>query len=105
MKANRSAASWCSDVTPATETIETISRHACFGGVVSFHQHQSTATNCAMKFAVFTPPQAARGKVPVLTYLAGLTSTEETFMMKGGAQRVAAELGLMLIAPDTSSRG
>jgi S-formylglutathione hydrolase len=58
-----------------------------------------------MKFAVFAPPQAARAKVPVLTYLAGLTCTEETFMMKAGAQAVAAELGLMLIAPDTSPRG
>jgi S-formylglutathione hydrolase len=58
-----------------------------------------------MRFAVFTPPQAAQGRVPVLYYLAGLTCTEETFMIKAGAQRVAAELGLMLVAPDTSPRG
>jgi S-formylglutathione hydrolase len=58
-----------------------------------------------MKLAVYLPPQAAAGKVPALVYLAGLTCTEETFMMKAGAQRVAAELGLALIAPDTSPRG
>lgn len=58
-----------------------------------------------MKFAVFTPPQALHHKVPVLYYLAGLTCTEETFMIKAGAQRLAAELGLMLVAPDTSPRG
>ena len=58
-----------------------------------------------MRFAVFVPPQAARAKVPVLTWLSGLTCTEETFMIKAGAQRVAAELGLMLVAPDTSPRG
>jgi S-formylglutathione hydrolase len=58
-----------------------------------------------MKFAVYTPPQAERGKVPVLYYLAGLTCTEETFQIKAGAQRRAAELGLMLVSPDTSPRG
>jgi S-formylglutathione hydrolase len=58
-----------------------------------------------MKFAVFTPPQAERGPVPVLYYLAGLTCTEETFMIKAGAQRRAAELGLMLVSSDTSPRG
>lgn len=58
-----------------------------------------------MRFAVFLPPQAANGRVPVLYYLAGLTCTEETFMIKAGAQRVAAELGLAIVAPDTSPRG
>jgi S-formylglutathione hydrolase len=58
-----------------------------------------------MRFAVFTPPQAQKGRVPLLYYLAGLTCTEETFMIKAGAQRIAAELGLMLVAPDTSPRG
>ena len=57
-----------------------------------------------MQFAVYTPPQAAHGKVPVLYYLAGLTCTQETFPIKAGAQRVASELGLMLVAPDTSPR-
>jgi S-formylglutathione hydrolase len=58
-----------------------------------------------MRFAVYTPPAAQAGPVPVLYYLAGLTCTEETFMIKAGAQRIAAELGLMLVAPDTSPRG
>lgn len=57
-----------------------------------------------MTFAVYTPPQAARGKVPVLLYLAGLTCTPETFTIKAGAQRLASELGLALVAPDTSPR-
>jgi S-formylglutathione hydrolase len=58
-----------------------------------------------MRFSVFLPPQAESARVPVLYYLAGLTCTEETFMIKAGAQRIAAELGLMLVAPDTSPRG
>ena len=58
-----------------------------------------------MRFAVYRPPQGQAGAVPVLTYLAGLTCTEETFMIKAGAQRLAAEAGLMLVAPDTSPRG
>jgi S-formylglutathione hydrolase len=86
-------------------TLETLSRHRCCGGTVSFHRHPATTTRCAMRFAVFTPPQAEHGPVPVLTYLAGLTCTEETFMTKAGALALAAELGLMLVAPDTSPRG
>jgi S-formylglutathione hydrolase len=85
--------------------IETLSRHRSFGGAVGFYRHAATATACTMRFAVFTPPAAERGPVPVLYYLAGLTCTEETFMIKAGAQRLAAELGLMLVAPDTSPRG
>jgi len=84
---------------------ETLSRHKCFDGYMGFYKHQSSSTSCAMRFAVFTPPQAERGKVPVLYYLAGLTCTEETFMIKAGAQRVAAELGLMVVTMDTSPRG
>lgn len=86
-------------------TLETLSKHPSFDGTVGFYRHQSVETKCAMRFAVFVPPQAKAGPVPVLTYLAGLTCTEETFMAKGGAQRVAAELGIMLVAPDTSPRG
>jgi S-formylglutathione hydrolase len=84
---------------------EVVSQHRCFNGTVGFYKHQAGSTACAMKFAVFTPPQAQSGRVPVLYYLAGLTCTEETFMIKAGAQRVAAELGIMLVAPDTSPRG
>jgi len=86
-------------------TLETLSSAACFGGTQTFHRHASTATATPMRFAVYTPPQAARGPVPVLWFLAGLTCTEENFTVKAGAQRAASELGLMLIAPDTSPRG
>ncbi len=85
--------------------METISEHRSFGGTVGFYRHVSAVNHCDMRFSVFVPPQAGSGKVPVLTWLSGLTCTEETFMIKGGAQRLAAELGLMLVAPDTSPRG
>jgi len=85
--------------------LETLSQHRCFDGVVGFYRHDAAETACKMKFSVFVPPQAQKGRVPVLYYLAGLTCTEETFMIKAGAQRVAAELGMMLVAPDTSPRG
>jgi S-formylglutathione hydrolase len=86
-------------------SIETISETSCFGGTMGFYSHPSIVNNCAMRFAVFVPPQAAEGSVPVLTFLSGLTCTEENFMVKSGAQRVAAELGIMLVSPDTSPRG
>jgi S-formylglutathione hydrolase len=89
----------------ASAAFEVISQHRSFGGVVGFYRHDAATTACSMRFSVFTPPQAEKGRVPVLYYLAGLTCTEETFMMKAGAHRIAAELGLMLIAPDTSPRG
>jgi len=85
--------------------IETISEQMCFGGWMGFYRHDSVATKTPMRFAVYRPPQAAERPVPVLYYLAGLTCTEETFMIKAGAQRLAAEHGLMLVAPDTSPRG
>ena len=88
-----------------TAAPETLARHGAFGGAVSFHRHDAAETGCPMRFAVYLPPQAERRPVPVLWYLAGLTCTEETFMIKSGAQRVAAELGLALVAPDTSPRG
>ncbi|MYM27666.1 S-formylglutathione hydrolase [Duganella sp. CY15W] len=85
--------------------LEMVSEHACYGGVQRFYRHESREIGLPMRFSVFIPPQAAQGRVPALFYLAGLTCTEETFMVKAGAQRMAAELGLMLIAPDTSPRG
>ena len=85
--------------------IETRSEQRCFGGTMGFYGHASESTGTAMRFAVFVPPQAASRRVPALYYLAGLTCTEETFMIKAGAQRLAAELGLMLVACDTSPRG
>jgi S-formylglutathione hydrolase len=87
-------------------TMELLSEHACFGGVQRFYRHASAGIGLPMKFSVYLPPQAGDGaKVPALLFLAGLTCTEETFMMKAGAQRLAAQLGVALIAPDTSPRG
>ena len=83
----------------------TLSEHACFGGVQRFYLHESSEIGGPMKFGVFVPPQAKLGPVPVLFYLAGLTCNEETFAIKAGAQRHAAEHGLMLVSPDTSPRG
>lgn len=85
-------------------TLNLISEHACFGGSMRFYSHESRECRTEMRFSVFVPPQAEKDPVPVLYYLAGLTCTEETFMIKAGAQRLAAELGLMLVAPDTSPR-
>ena len=85
--------------------LETIEAHACHGGTHGFYSHDSEACGTQMRFSVYQPPRASDGPVPVLYYLAGLTSTEETFAIKGGAQRYAAEHGLMLVAPDTSPRG
>ncbi|MDO9132507.1 S-formylglutathione hydrolase [Hydrogenophaga sp.] len=84
--------------------IETLSEHRCFGGVQGFYRHASTEIGLPMKFGVYLPPQAAQGPVPVLFFLAGLTCNEETFAIKAGAQRVAAELGLAIVTPDTSPR-
>ncbi|MDH5273618.1 MAG: S-formylglutathione hydrolase [Gammaproteobacteria bacterium] len=81
-----------------------LSEHACWSGTQRFFQHDSSECAGPMRLAVYEPPQAKAGPVPVLYYLAGLTCTEETFPIKAGAQRLAAEHGLMLVAPDTSPR-
>jgi len=88
-----------------TEALELISEHRCFDGTQRFYRHDSRAVGLPMRFSVFIPPAAQRGRVPVLFFLAGLTGTEETFMIKAGAQRLAAAHGIMLVAPDTSPRG
>ena len=82
-----------------------VSSWSSFGGTLSVHDHDSEACACTMRFAVFTPPQAKDGPVPVLWYLSGLTCNWSNVMEKSGLQRMAAELGLMVIAPDTSPRG
>ena len=81
-----------------------IAEHACFGGAQRFYSHPSAEIGLRMRFSVYLPPQAAASgaRVPALLYLAGLTCTEETFMIKAGAQQFAAQHGLALIAPDTS---
>lgn len=85
-------------------TLETISEHRCFGGLQGFYRHQSAVIGLPMRFAVYQPPQSQGRQVPVLFYLAGLTCTEETFAIKAGAQRAAAQCGLMLVTCDTSPR-
>ena len=84
--------------------IETVSEQRCHGGTQGVYRHASTATGGDMRFSVFVPPAAASAKRPVLYFLAGLTCTEDTFSIKAGAQRLAAGLGLILVAPDTSPR-
>jgi S-formylglutathione hydrolase len=84
--------------------VELVSKHKSFNGTQYFYKHQSSSTGLPMTFSVYEPPQAKTRKVPVLFYLAGLTCTDETFMIKGGAQRYAAEHGIMLVSPDTSPR-
>lgn len=87
--------------------LELVSEHGCFGGVQRFYRHASSTIGLPMRFSVFLPPAALAGvggPRPALIYLAGLTCTEETFMIKGGAQRLAAQLGLILVSPDTSPR-
>lgn len=86
-------------------SITTRSEHRAFDGVQGFYEHESAACSGPMRFAVYQPPAARRGEsVPVLYYLAGLTCTEETFVIKAGAQRVAAALDLMIVTCDTSPR-
>lgn len=88
-------------------SLQLLSEHACFGGVQRFYQHDSAAIGLPMKLGVYLPPQVlvAGATVPVLFYLAGLTCTEETFAIKAGAQRFAAEHGIAIVTPDTSPRG
>ena len=85
--------------------LDIVSRSRSFGGAQLICRHVSVETGTAMRFAAFVPPQAEQGPVPVVWFLSGLTCTEENFTVKAGAQRAAADLGLMLIAPDTSPRG
>ena len=85
--------------------MELVSSTATFGGEIRRLKHRSGACDCDMTFGVFLPPQAQQRPVPALLWLSGLTCTDENFMIKAGAQRVAAELGLAIVFPDTSPRG
>ena len=85
-------------------TIKIISEQRCFGGIQGTYQHLSDSTGGSMRFAVYQPPQRKRETFPVLYFLAGLTCTQDTFAIKAGAQRYAAQLGVMLVMPDTSPR-
>jgi S-formylglutathione hydrolase len=90
-----------------TETTPTlVSQTLAFGGRQARYRHRSAVLNCEMVFAVFLPPQASpENPVPVVYWLSGLTCTDENFVQKAGAQRLAAELGVAIVAPDTSPRG
>ena len=87
--------------------MERVERHACFGGWQEVWQHRSDVLGCDMRFAVYLPPQAEgeHEALPVLYWLSGLTCNEQNFITKAGAQRYAAEHGIVIVAPDTSPRG
>jgi len=85
--------------------MQRIEHRACSGGWQDVYQHRSEVLDCEMKLAVYLPPQAATQKLPVLYWLSGLTCNEQNFITKAGAQRYAAEHGIILVAPDTSPRG
>lgn len=86
--------------------LENLSCQKLFGGWHKRYRHHSSTLNCAMTFSIYLPPQVEQGeKLPVLYWLSGLSCTDETFMQKAGAQRLAAELGIIIVAPDTSPRG
>ena len=85
--------------------LKEVSSVKCFGGLQKVFEHESSELKCRMRFGVYLPPQTESEKVPVLYWLSGLTCTEQNFVTKAGAQRVAASLGLALVAPDTSPRG
>ncbi|WP_027853795.1 S-formylglutathione hydrolase [Marinobacterium litorale] len=89
-----------SDTTP-----ELIASNKCFDGWLKRYKHQSSSTGTEMIFAIYLPPQAQSQSVPVLYWLSGLTCTDENFMQKAGAQRLASELGIAIVCPDTSPRG
>ena len=88
-----------------SDTLNAVSRNRCFGGMQGVYTHAAETTHCSMRFGVFMPPQAQSARVPVLYWLSGLTCTEDNFIVKAGAQRVAAELGVAIVVPDTSPRG
>ncbi|WP_114325508.1 S-formylglutathione hydrolase [Candidatus Colwellia aromaticivorans] len=87
-------------------TIENLSVNKSFGGWHKQYSHYAKTVNCDMRFAIYLPPQTSNGKkIPVLYWLSGLTCTDENFMQKAGALRIAAELGIAIVTPDTSPRG
>jgi S-formylglutathione hydrolase len=86
-------------------TLEEVAANRCFGGWHRRYRHRSASLHCDMVFAVYLPPQAASATVPALYWLSGLTCNDENFMQKAGAMRVAAALGMAIVAPDTSPRG
>ena len=86
-------------------TYSLIEAHHCFGGIQSVYAHWSNETQSEMRFGIYLPPAAQTKSVPVLYWLSGLTCSEQNFITKAGAQRIAAELGIAIVTPDTSPRG
>jgi S-formylglutathione hydrolase len=86
-------------------SLERIEHRACFGGWQDVYRHRSSVLDCDMQFAVYLPPAAANRALPALYWLSGLTCNEQNFITKAGAQRYAAEQGVVLVVPDTSPRG
>jgi S-formylglutathione hydrolase len=82
-----------------------IETHRCYDGYLSVWQHESTALKCNMRFSVYLPDKAQESPVPLITFLSGLTCTHENFTTKAGAYKKASELGMAILAPDTSPRG
>lgn len=85
--------------------MEMLEEHRCFGGWQQRWRHHAATLNCAMTFSIFLPPTQDNEPPPVLYWLSGLTCNDENFTTKAGAQRIAAELGIVLVMPDTSPRG
>ena len=85
--------------------MQRVEHRACFGGWQDVYEHTSATLGCTMRFAIYLPPQAGDGPVPVLYWLSGLTCNEQNFITKAGAQRYAAEHGIAIVCPDTSPRG
>ena len=85
--------------------MQRLEHRACFGGWQDVYEHASATLGCTMRFAIYLPPQAADGPVPVLYWLSGLTCNEQNFITKAGAQHYAAEHGIAIVCPDTSPRG
>lgn len=86
-------------------SLELLEEHRLFGGWQQRYRHPSTSMNCTMTFSIFLPEPKGSTPPPVVWFLAGLTCSDENFSVKSGAQRVAAELGLVLVMPDTGPRG
>ncbi|MCG8708956.1 S-formylglutathione hydrolase [Brenneria sp. 4F2] len=85
--------------------LELLEEHGLFGGWQRRYRHVSAALNCSMTFSIYIPPTSNDTSPPVIYWLSGLTCNDENFTVKSGAQRVAAELGIVLVMPDTSPRG
>lgn len=88
-----------------SSSIELLEEHRMFGGWQQRYRHTSSSLNCNMTFSIYLPPPRDDNPPPVLYWLSGLTCNDENFTVKAGAQRIAAELGLVLVMPDTSPRG